>query len=89
MNVNKKEISNAYILNKKINSCAVDDAKIYAASSEGLYTGLLTENLLDVNNWNKVSDAEFSYLSIYANELVGSIPSKGIYRINKVDEDNS
>ena len=88
LNVNKKEISNAYILNKKINSCAVDDAKIYAASSEGLYTGLLAENLLDVNNWNKVSDAEFSYLSIYANELVGSIPSKGIYRINKVDEDN-
>lgn len=63
----------------------VDDTKIYASSSEGLYIGLLTDNLLDVNNWNKVSDTQFSYLSIYNNELVGNILSQGIYLINKND----
>ena len=83
LNLKKKEISNAYILNKKINACAVDDEKIYAASSEGLLTGLLTDNLLDVNNWKKASSTIFSCLSIYNNELIGNIPSWGIYLINK------
>ena len=63
LNLKKREIANTYILNKKINACAVDDTKIYAASSEGLLTGLLTDNLLDNNNWNKVSDIVYSFLS--------------------------
>lgn len=40
---------------------------------EGLFTGLLTENLLDANNWNKVSDTKYSNLSNYNNNLVGNI----------------
>ncbi|WP_289292867.1 MULTISPECIES: two-component regulator propeller domain-containing protein [Bacteroides] len=84
LNLKKREISNAYILNKKINACAVDDKKIYAASSEGLFTGLLTDNLLDVNNWKKVSNNIYSCLSIYNNELIGNIVW-GINLINKED----
>ncbi|WP_455587056.1 type IX secretion system anionic LPS delivery protein PorZ [Bacteroides sp.] len=87
LNLKKKEISNAYILNKKINACAVNDTKIYAASSEGLFTALLTDNLLDINNWKKVSDTEFNCLSIYNGELIGNILYNGIYLINK--ENNS
>ena len=85
LNLKKKEIANTYILNKKINACAVDDAKIYAASSEGLLTGLLTDNLLDNNNWNKVSDIVYSFLSIYNDNLVGNILYQGIYLINRSD----
>lgn len=89
LNLKKREITNTYILNKEINACAVDDTRIYAASSEGLFTGLLTENLLDVNNWNKVSDAIYSYLSYYNNNLVGDILFQGIYLINNSDYSNS
>lgn len=85
LNIKKREITNTYILNKQINACAVDDTKIYAASSEGLFTGLLTDNLLDVNNWNKVSNAIYSYLSNYKDNLVGNITGNGIYLINKLD----
>lgn len=85
LNLKKKEITNTYILNKKINACAVDDAIIYAASSEGLLTGLLTDNLLDNNNWNKVSDSIYSFLSIYNNNLIGDILYQGIYLINRTD----
>lgn len=85
LNLKKREITNTYIINKQINACAVDDNRIYAASSEGLFTGLLTENLLDANNWNKVSDVEYSYLSNYKNNLVGDILFQGIYLINKSD----
>lgn len=89
LNLKKREISNTYILNKSINACAVDNDKIYAASSEGLLTGLLTDNLLDANNWNKVSSIIYSSLSIYNDELIGNISSNGIYHINKSDYNHS
>lgn len=85
LNLKKREITNTYILNKEINTCAVDDTRIYAASSEGLFTGLLTENLLDIKNWNKVSDVVYTYLSNYNNNLIGNILFQGIYLINKID----
>lgn len=85
LNLKKREITNTYVLNKKINACAVDDTNIYAASSEGLLTGLLTDNLLDNNNWNKVSDIVYAFLSIYNDNLVGNILYQGIYLINRTD----
>ena len=85
LNLKKKEISNAYILNKKVNACSLDDNKIYAATNEGLFTGVLTDNLLDINNWKKVSDISYTYLSMYNDNLIGYINSQGIYLINKQD----
>lgn len=85
LNLKKREITNTYILNKQINACAVDDTQIFAASSEGLFTGLLTENLLDISNWNQVSDAVYSYLSNYNNNIIGDILWYGIFLINKSD----
>lgn len=89
LNLKKKEITNTYILNKQINACAVDDTQIFAASSEGLFIGLLTENLLDINNWNKASDIVYSYLSNYNNNIVGDILWQGIFLINKSDYSQS
>ena len=71
LNLKKREISNAYILNKKINATVCDGQQIYAASDEGLLTGYLSDNLLDVNNWKKVSDEKFVSLSIVQEELIG------------------
>lgn len=85
INIKKKEISNAYILNKKVNACVVNNNRMYAATNEGLFTGLLTDNLLDVNNWKKASEAIYSSLTIYNKELVGNITDQGIYLINKED----
>lgn len=89
LNLKKREISNAYILNKKINACAVDDNKIYAATNEGLFTGLLTDNLLDTSNWEKVSDISYDCLSMYNDNLIGYANSQGIFLINKQDYSNS
>lgn len=83
LNLKKKEISNTYILNKQVKACAVSDNKIHAATSDGLFTGLLTDNLLDINNWKKVSDIQYTYLSIYNENLIGYINPQGIYLINK------
>lgn len=85
LNLKKREITNAYVLNKKVNSCTVDDEKIYAATDEGLFTGILTDNLLDISNWKKASDTSYTYLSMYNDNLIGYINPQGIYLINKQD----
>lgn len=83
INLKRKEINNTYILNKNINACVIENSNIYAASTEGLYTAVLTDNLLDINNWKMVSDANFKQLSLYNGELLGNILSNGICIINK------
>ena len=52
INLKKREISNYYPLNKNVLACNVSDNHLYAATSEGLFAGLLTENLLDIKNLN-------------------------------------
>lgn len=83
VNLKRKEINNAYVLNKNINACVIENSNIYAASTEGLFTAVLTDNLLDINNWKKVCDTNFKQLSLYNGELLGNILSNGIYIINK------
>lgn len=75
LNLSKREISNTYILNQKVYSTLNDGTFIYAASDKGLFTGKLTDNLLDVNNWKKVSDEVFTSLSVINNELFGYTPN--------------
>ena len=65
INLKKREISNYYPLNKNVLACNVSDNQLYAATSEGLFAGLLTENLLDINNWKKVTDDTSEFLSEY------------------------
>ena len=72
INLKKREISNYYPLNKNVLACNVSDNHLYAATSEGLFAGLLTDNLLDIKNWKKVSDDTSEFLSQYHD-----IPFKG------------
>lgn len=65
INLKKREISNYYPLNKNVLSCNISDKQLYAATSEGLFAGFLSDNLLDINNWKKVSDDISGFLSEY------------------------
>lgn len=85
VNLNKREISNAYILNQKIHTAVSDGNYIYAASEQGLLTGKLTDNLLDINKWNKVSETVFHLLSIVNNSIIGYINNDGLKLINQND----
>lgn len=54
INMNQAVISDTYNLGFKVNYTYIEGNYIYAASeSQGLYRGLLTNNLLDKNNWEK------------------------------------
>ena len=75
INLKKREISNYYPLNKNVLACNVSDNHLYAATSEGLFAGLLTDNLLDIKNWKKVSDDTSEFLSQYHDiPLKGEVP---------------
>lgn len=63
INLKKREISNYYALNKNVAACNVADGKLYAATSDGLFAGVLTDNLLDIGNWQKVSDDTSGFLA--------------------------
>ncbi len=83
INLKKREIANSYIFNRMVNDCAIDGGYIYAATPDGLLTGKLTDNLLDINNWRLVSSYAYNYVAIYENELIGDIVGSGIYLINR------
>ena len=83
INLKRKEVSNTYFLNRVVNSTAILNNQIYAATNDGLFTAVLTDNLLDVNNWKKVSDTVYKSLSIFKDELIGSINGRGIQLINR------
>lgn len=63
INLKKREISNYYPLNRNVLACNVSDNHLYAATPEGLFAGLLTDNLLDINNWKRVSEDASAFLS--------------------------
>lgn len=57
VNVGKAEISDTYNLGFNVNYTYIEGNHIYAASNEqGLFRALLSDNLLDKNNWQWVSN---------------------------------
>src|SRR5574344_74530 len=57
LNVKDAEISDTYNLGFKVNWCEINGNYIYAYSStNGKYQALLSDNLLDKSNWNKIGD---------------------------------
>lgn len=65
INLKKREISNYYSLDTDVRACHVAENQIYAATAEGLFAGQLTDNLLDTDNWKKVSDDTSEFLLKY------------------------
>lgn len=51
----KKEIKETYFLNTTVNSVTVYKESIYAATKNGIMAARLTDNLLDINNWNIIN----------------------------------
>lgn len=82
LNLKKKEITNTYVLNKKVYSSVVKDNIIYAATADGLFSGKLTDNLLDTNNWVLSNATAFSQLVIFDNRIIGNQPYNGIYSLD-------
>ncbi len=81
LDIKKKEITNSYILNKKVNASTQIGQTIYLATNEGIYTGKLTDNLLDNRYWTQLSPALFNNLIVFENNLLG-YDNEGLYKID-------
>lgn len=57
INIVDGEVSDTYNLGFKVNWCEIKNNRIYAYSeTNGQYSALLSQNLLDKNNWSKVGN---------------------------------
>ncbi|WP_321425298.1 two-component regulator propeller domain-containing protein [uncultured Bacteroides sp.] len=80
LNLKKKEITNTYVLNKKVYASVIKENTIYAATENGLFSGQITDNLLDNNNWKKISETVFNQLLFFENKIIGNQLYNGIYQ---------
>lgn len=83
VNIHKREIEVTYKFNKKTSSTVVSDDHIFAViPDDGLYRGTMTDNLLDMDNWTRLSTTAFDKLISFKNILYAIIPGQGLVTIN-------
>ena len=87
VNLEKKEITDTYRLNKSVNSVCIIGEKIIASTDEGLMQAALKDNLLDASVWTKklLSDVSLNKndtitrICLFDNHLVICIKDDGLY----------
>lgn len=68
--VAKREFINNYKLNKAVKCSNILDNTIYAVTADGIYTGETTKNLLDINNWSKISSISPKQIIKYKDNML-------------------
>lgn len=81
VNLKKKEITNTYNLKKKVHNVILVNNTIYAATNEGIYTGKLTDNLLDNKNWKLFNSTVFNDITYYNNTIIAK--NEAIYKYDQ------
>lgn len=86
VNMRKNEIADTYRLKSEVRSVSIKGDRIYAATSTGLLSASMKDNLLDSNKWGEVaiSTTAFDAKSIYRLELFNNticmlVNGKGVY----------
>lgn len=82
LNIKKKEITNTYTLNEVVRSCFKYNDYIVATTSNGVFQGNVNDNLLDKNNWTKISKYVFHDLADFDNRLIVLGKYDGIYSLD-------
>lgn len=99
INMKKNEITDTYKVNKSVTSVCIKNNYIYAATESGVIRGLMSNNLLDFNNWETYPVTstleEIQQIAFFQNVLCFRIKDKGVYyqkedgTISPVIEDNN
>lgn len=82
LDLDKKEFSNTYTLNKKVYSTYLCSDKIYTATSDGLYYGQTDSNLLDNSNWKLFNTSQANSFAEFNDKLYCIIWNTTVYSIN-------
>ena len=71
VDIERMEFTNTYTLGIKVNSCTASSGYIYAATSQGIYSGKLTDNLLDASSWSRKSEGVFTRILYFDSRIYG------------------
>lgn len=82
INLDKKEITNTYSINTTVWSCGIKNNKIYAAGNDGLYAGDMSKNLLNLSNWDKISETRYYKILDFNNNIYGT-NSSGLFELKE------
>jgi hypothetical protein len=82
VNMRDAEITNTYNIGRKISSCVIYNNNIYANSStEGIFIGKKTDNLIDKSNWINITTNAVEKIYNYNGNIIG-YTSSNIYLFN-------
>jgi len=81
LNIERGEFVNTYQLNKTTHSSLQLGGIIYAATTDGLYCGNTTDNLLDGTNWQQLARETYTQLASFDGQLMALQANKSVYRI--------
>lgn len=82
LDLQKREITNSYNFGKHVNDLVFLNNSIYAATTEGLYEGNTTENLLDPSHWVKVNNKNIVQMVNYKNSFAVLALTDGVYKFD-------
>lgn len=80
INLERAEYTNAYETGFAVNTAIADDDYVYAFSSQGVYVGERTANLLEKANWQQKSEEAFSRVVLF-NDTIYGLTSRAMYMI--------
>lgn len=89
VNMRKNEITDTYRLGKSVKAVCIKGNTIYAATSEGLLSASIEDNLLDANNWkntplntDKFEENNITNIGLFQNTLCLFIKGQGVYYLD-------
>lgn len=82
LNLEKKEFGNTYNLGLDVNCCTRYGDYLYVGTTEGLYKGCLSDNLLNSKNWSKLFDYPITALERYDDKFFCILPQFGLYNMD-------
>ena len=80
VNLNKYEVVDTYDLNLPIVSSLAVGNTLYAFTAHGVWSGEMTKNLLDRNNWRQRSPMVLNKAIVFKGEIVAEIAGEGLYK---------
>lgn len=82
VDVKKKGFGNFYNLGYVVMSVVVDDGTIYAATKNGIYSGDMSKNLLDVSNWTLMNGTVLNKI-MNLNGSIYALSNSGLFSVVK------
>ena len=82
LDVEREEFADTYKFGRQTYSCAELDGVIYAATEDGLYRGDMGTNLLDMVNWQLLSNDIYEELTAFDSQLIGLNSNDFVYCID-------